>query len=110
MLDRHGTRGLRHLLTDDERTYCMSRPRSAQHVAARVASKEAAYKALQGVSEAKRVTWLDIEVSSSAEGRPRLVFHGRARQAADDLGVTEATISISHSQDTAIAMVVLTGG
>lgn len=109
MMERHGMRGLKHLLTESECTYCMSRARSAQHIAGRVASKEAAYKALQGAVEAGRVSWLDIEVHSSREGRPSLVFHGRARKAAEQLGVEEAMISISHSQDTAVAMVILTG-
>lgn len=109
MIDRYGMRGLRHLLTPAEQAYCLSRPKSAQHVAGRVASKEATYKALQGVEHARGVSWLDVEVHASNDGRPRLELRGRALEAANQLGVANTLISISHSQDTAIAMVVLTG-
>ena len=95
------------LLTDAEREYCQSQPRPARHVAARLAAKEAAYKAFQSVSGARNVGWRETEVLRDSDGRPELRFHGRAVEAASRLGVTKAFVSISHTDDNAIAMVVL---
>lgn len=109
MLERHGQRAVRRLLVPDEQTYCLAKPRPAQHMAARVAAKEACYKALQAAGEASAVDWLDIEVVTAGDGRPAVRFHGRAVAAAERLGVRETLISISHSMDTAIAVVILNG-
>jgi len=109
ILTRFGKRSLRHLLTDREQEFCLARPKTAQHVAGRVAGKEASYKALQATENAAGIHWLEIEVVSADSGRPELVFVGRAREAAERLGVRETLISISHSIDTAIATVVLNG-
>lgn len=109
MLERHGDRALRRLLVKGEWEYCQAKARPAQHVAVRVAAKEASYKALQTAGEASAVDWLDIEVVTDGNGRPSLRFHGRAQAAAERLGVRETHISLSHSVDTAIAVVVLNG-
>jgi holo-[acyl-carrier protein] synthase len=109
MLDRHADRALRRLLSSAERDYCMSKARPAQHVAARVAAKEAAYKALQVDANAGAVSWLDIDVRVASNGRPSLTLVGLAQAAASRLGVKESLVSISHSIDTAVAFVVLLG-
>lgn len=109
MLDQHGDRAVRRLLVGEEREYCLGKARPAQHVAARVAAKEASYKALQAAGEAAAVDWLDIEVLNGEGGRPSVRFHGRAQAAAERLGVRETHLSLSHSQDTAIAVVLLNG-
>ena len=109
MLDRHADRALRRLLSSAERDYCMSKARPAQHVAARVAAKEAAYKALQVDPNAAAVSWLDIDVRVAGTGRPSLTLVGLAQAAASRLGVKESLVSISHSIDTAVAFVVLLG-
>ncbi|MFQ6047712.1 MAG: 4'-phosphopantetheinyl transferase superfamily protein, partial [Gemmatimonadales bacterium] len=46
LLQSKGERALRRLLTDAERDYCMAQAVPERHVAARLAAKEAAYKAL----------------------------------------------------------------
>ncbi len=109
MLERHGIRALRRLLTEQELAYCEQRSNVAQHVAGRLAAKEATYKALQAVDGATDVRWLHIEVITNDGGRPTLDLHGPARVAAQRLRADDALVSISHSIDTAIAMVVLVG-
>ncbi len=109
MLDRHADRALRRLLSPEERDYCMSKAKPAQHVAARVAAKEAAYKALQVDPNAGAVSWLDIDVRVVGNGRPSLTLGGLAQAAASRLSVKESLVSISHSIDTAVAFVVLLG-
>ena len=53
MLADKGAHVFDRLLTPAEAEYCRSRPDPAEHVAVRLAAKEAVYKALQG-SEAAR--------------------------------------------------------
>jgi len=53
LLRRHPERALRRLLTAREQSYCMATAKPAQHVAARLAAKEASYKALQQAGNAR---------------------------------------------------------
>jgi holo-[acyl-carrier protein] synthase len=107
MLSRHGERAVHRLLTDGERSYCMSMPRPEQHIAARLAAKEAAYKALQKAGDARAVGWRDSEIVLNGDGSPTLQFHGRAAKAAAELKVTEILVSLTHSNHSAAAVVVL---
>lgn len=110
LMRRHGERAIRRLLTERERTYCMSMPRPAQHIAVRLAAKEAAYKALQRAGEARAVGWRDSEIVLNGDGSPTLQFHGRAKVAAARLNATEALVSLTHSAQSAAAVVILVGG
>jgi holo-[acyl-carrier protein] synthase len=110
LLHRHGERALRRLLTEQEQAYCRDMARPAQHVAARVAAKEASYKALQLAGDAGRVGWLDSEVVVNGDGRPTLRLHGRAEEAASRLQASDVLISLTHSRHAAAAVVVLTRG
>ncbi len=67
MIARFGDRGLRRLLTPAERSYCQCKVRPEQHVAVRLAAKEAAYKALQDAGAARDVGWLEIEVAQDGD-------------------------------------------
>ncbi len=78
MLERRGERALRRLLTESELAYVLSRPDPAPHVAARLAAKEAVYKAFQNLPGSAGIGWRDIEVSRDGSGRPAVRFHGRA--------------------------------
>ncbi|MCH7475488.1 MAG: holo-ACP synthase [Gemmatimonadetes bacterium] len=109
LLRRHPERALRRLLTEQEQSYCMATARPAQHVAARLAAKEASYKALQQAGNARLVGWLDSEVVLNAHGKPSLQLHGAAERAANHLGVSSAIMSLTHSDSTAAAVVILLG-
>lgn len=89
------------LFTPGERAYALSRRHPAQHFAARVAAKEAAFKALGEGWPALR--WTDVEVVSGP-GRPGLVLSGRAAELA---GRSTALVSISHDAGIAVAQVLL---
>lgn len=73
-------------------------------LAGRLAVKEAVLKAL-GTGLAG-LSWHDIEVRSTAGGAPCLHLAGAARQMAAKLGVTDWAVSISHTRQTAVAVVV----
>jgi holo-[acyl-carrier protein] synthase len=108
MIARHGDRGLRRVLTDAEAAYCRECAAPARHAAARIAAKEAAFKALGALGSTIYVGWQEIEVERDASGVPRLRFHGRGAEATASLGVTGAVLSITHTNRDAAAAVVLT--
>ena len=92
-----------------EIAYCESKKNKFEHYAARFAAKEAGAKAL-GTGISHGVSWLEIEVVREPSGRPTIKFYGRAAQIAARLGVTHATLSITHTTDLAMASVVLENG
>ena len=103
---RYGGRFLDRIYTAGEQAYCLRKRTSAESFAARFAAKEAGAKAL-GTGISRGVTWLEIEVVREPGGRPALLFHGRARQMADRLGVAHTALSLTHTTDLAMASVVL---
>ena len=109
MLASKGDHAMRKLFTDAERAYALSRPRPALHLAARVAAKEAAYKALRGTQEARAIGWRELEVVLAEDGSPTLVLHGGAAGRALELGVTRVHLSLTHTASSAGAVAVLEG-
>lgn len=109
MLERNGEKLLRRLLTDGERRYCLSRGEPARHVAARVAAKEAAFKALFPSENGGYIGWQEFEVLRSPEGRPELLLKGRAAERARRMGVSRTLVSLSHSHTHAVAVVIVVG-
>ena len=107
MMARHGDRVLARFLTERERGYVVGRHRPAMHIAARIAAKEAAYKALQALPGARNVGWHHLEVERETEGRPYLTLLGLARDLAERFGPLRIELSLSHSDATAGAVAVL---
>lgn len=107
LLDGKGSRAIARLFTDAEVKYAQSRARPAMHLAARLAAKEAAFKALSGSDEARLIGWREVEVVSRPGRAPTLAFTGRAKARAAELGVTRVHLSITHTDETAAAVVVL---
>jgi len=107
MIADRGTRVFERLLTPAERVYCESMARPAEHVAVRLAAKEAVYKALQGTEAARKIGWRDTEVLRTQDGKPEVQLAGRAAARAKELGVRRVLISLSHTHETAIAVAVL---
>jgi len=105
-IERFGDRFLRRVYTAGEIRYCDSKANRVERYAARFAAKEAAMKAL-GTGWSHGVRWRDCEVSRMPGGRPTIVFHGKAGEIAARLGVNNAALSISHTEEQAIAQVIL---
>ncbi|MCL4300091.1 MAG: holo-ACP synthase [Anaerolineae bacterium] len=98
---RFGDRFLKRVYTERELAYCHGQITS---LAARWAAKEAAAKALgTGIGE---VSWREIEVINQANQRPTIQLHGAAAALAEQLGLSNFAISLSHTRDYAIAFVV----
>jgi holo-[acyl-carrier protein] synthase len=109
MLDTTGERLIKRIFTDGEARYALAHAEPAMHFAARAAAKEATYKALSGNQLARAVGWREIEICLREDGAPYLVLLGRAQQRAEELGVTRALVSLTHSKASAVAVVVLEG-
>ena len=62
---------------------------------------------LAGDELARRITWRDVEVISDSHGIPSIKLHGTADQRARAMGVTHIHVSLTHTRDTAGAVVVL---
>ncbi len=103
-LARHGKRFLDRVYTPAEVALCSRR---AETLAGRFAAKEAVSKALGcGMGE---VGWKEIEILADEKKAPQLCLHGAAAQKAEELGLVNWSVSISHSRDYAVAMAVATG-
>lgn len=107
MIAERGAHVFERLLTPAERAYCTQMARPAEHVAVRLAAKEAVFKALQGSEEARKISWRDTEVVRDPDGKPQVVLAGRAAARAQELGVQRVLISLSHTHTTAIAVAIL---
>jgi holo-[acyl-carrier protein] synthase len=106
-IERYGQRFLDRVFTAREQAYCQRKKRqSAESYAARFAAKEAGAKAL-GTGISHGVAWREIEVGREPSGKPTLLFHGRAAQRAQWLGVRRAAISLTHTRQLAAANVLL---
>ncbi len=89
-----------------ELEYCRAQRNPWMHLAARFAAREAALKAL-GTGLAGAIRWRDVEVTRDPAGAPGLVFNGALAEALGNAGLTGGTVSLSHTQTHAIAVVVL---
>jgi holo-[acyl-carrier protein] synthase len=105
-IDRYGDRFLERIFTAEEIAYCMrKRKNAAESFAARFAAKEAGAKAL-GTGISRGVSWKEFEVRREASGRPTLHLSGRAAELAEAMGVRRVQLSLTHSRELALAVVV----
>ena len=104
-LQRFGEAFLRRVYTAGEIAYCMAKKNSAESLAARFAAKEAGAKAL-GTGISRGVSWREFEVRRNPGQRPELHLSGRAGQIADGLGIRRLSLSLTHSREFAMAVVI----
>src|SRR5438128_11310794 len=105
MIERYGDRFLRRVFTEGEIAYCQGKRDFAASFAARFAAKEAAMKAL-GTGHSRGVFWRGIEVVRQY-GPPQLRFHAGAAARMQALGATGSVVTLTHTDDLAIAHVLL---
>ena len=116
--ERWGERFLLRVFTPGELADCGAGAPRYESLAARWAAKEAAAKALgaglSGLGAAgervqaagQGLQFHELEVAREAGGRPALRLHGAAAALAARLGVAELALSLSHTEEHAIASVV----
>jgi holo-[acyl-carrier protein] synthase len=108
MIERHGDLFLTRVYTSGEIQYCSPRKAHAQHYAGRWAAKEAVLKTL-GTGWARGIQWTDIELKNEYGGKPKILLHHRAAEVAQERGITEIQISISHCHAYAVAFATAVG-
>jgi holo-[acyl-carrier protein] synthase len=106
-IERYGERFLNRVFTENEVAYCMRRRVPAVHFAGRFAAKEAAMKAL-GTGHSQGVLWRDVEVVRRG-GPPQLQLHGGAARRFASMGGHSSLLTITHSDDLALAEVLIVG-
>jgi holo-[acyl-carrier protein] synthase len=108
-IQRFGPRFVERVFTPAEIAYVERRKASRfQRYAARFAAKEAGMKAI-GTGWRRGVRWQDFEVANLRSGKPTLKLHGEAARLAERLGVKQVTLSLTHTAQTGMAMVILEG-
>ncbi|HVC32425.1 MAG TPA: holo-ACP synthase [Chloroflexota bacterium] len=99
--EKFGERFLSRVYTDREAARYRGR---INELAARFAAKEAVSKALG--TGLHGISWREVEVLPDPRGKPLVYLYGRASRRADDLGLRDFAISLTHSQELAMAFVV----
>jgi holo-[acyl-carrier protein] synthase len=95
------------LFTEGEQEYAYEQHDPVHSLAARFGAKEATMKALGAGLGAFR--FRDVEVVRDDRGAPSLQLHGAAAELANDRGVQAWQLSLTHTDTTAMAVVLALG-
>lgn len=102
---RFGKRFLNRVFTQEELKYCLSRPHPDQHLAARFAAKEAVIKALRITRMLHPLKCIEV-VKDEFTGSPEIRLSGQVKRVADRLNISSLMVSLSHTDNYAVAQVV----
>ena len=105
-IERHGRRFIDRVYTPREIEYVERKANRFERYAARFAAKEAGMKAI-GTGWRRGVRWQDFEVANLPSGKPTLLLHGVAAEVAARLFVTNIAVSITHTAEQGVAIVLL---
>ena len=97
----YGKRFLERIYTEQEILYCRGR---APQLASRFAAKEAVMKLLG--TGTRGVGWKDIEFRRRRGSAPFIELSGRAKMRAMQIGLHDIALSLSHSEQYAVASVI----
>jgi holo-[acyl-carrier protein] synthase len=100
------------IYTQDEADACRAEGLSALRMDSRLAglfaAKEAVMKAL-GTGWTRGAAFSEISISHTEAGQPQANLTGTTKAIAEKIGVEKIFLSISHTRDHAVAVVVLEG-
>ena len=105
-IERHGKRFIERVYTPREIAYVESKANRFERYAARFAAKEAGMKAI-GTGWRRGVRWQDFEVANLPSGKPTLLLHGVAADVAARLEISNIALSITHTAEQGLAIVIL---
>lgn len=103
-INRWGERFLNRIFTPDEIAYCERKKAPEISLAARFAAKEAAMKAV-GTGLSDKVSWKDFEVIRDPRGKPAMRLSERMKKRLENRIIL---VSLTHTQEYALAVVLLT--
>ncbi len=107
LLDRKGF--IEKVFSAAERKACERFMNPVVSLAGRFAAKEAVMKAL-GTGWAKGIAWTDISITNDETGKPIVTLEGEAKRKAEAIGTARILVSISHTDEFAVAQAVAEGG
>ncbi len=104
-VDHFGARYLQRVYTPHELSSCAGPPATrTASLAARFAAKEAAIKVLR--PRGHQPDWRSLEVRRDPEGWCTMALTGHAAALAEQAGIAELAVSLTHEGDVAAAVVV----
>lgn len=102
VLERHGERLTNRLLTPAEWQYIQKHRDIIPRLAGRFAAKEAILKVL-GTGWRGSIAWRDMEILNDPAGSPHVTLRDECARIAEQLGISQILISITHTQNFAAA-------
>jgi holo-[acyl-carrier protein] synthase len=105
-IERFGRKFIDRIYTAAEIAYVERKANKFERYAARFAAKEAGMKAI-GTGWRHGVRWQDFEVANLPSGKPTLRLHGVAAKVAEQLGVRNVSLSLTHTAELGMAHVIL---
>ena len=104
-VDSFGSRYLNRVYTEHELKSCSGSPeKRAAGLAARFAAKEATIKVLRPIRH--QPDWRSVEVRRHSGGWCTMALSGYAATLAEDAGIADLAVSLTHEGDVAAAVVV----
>jgi holo-[acyl-carrier protein] synthase len=107
-LEKFGDRFLNRCFLPDEIAYCKAMKFPELHLAARFAAKESISKAF-GTGIGQKLGWKDMEIRKRDSGEPYCVLHGKGLDLAEQRGVEEVFVSLTHCREYGAAHAVIVG-
>jgi len=101
----YGAKFLDRIYSPEEQSYSLRYKDPVPRLAARFAAKEACMKAL-GTGWNNGVRWRDIVVINAISGKPEMKLFGNAQRYADLQSISRIHVSITHSKDHAMVVVI----
>ncbi|MDX1958475.1 MAG: holo-ACP synthase [Leptospiraceae bacterium] len=105
---KFGDKFLEKIFSQDERNYCLIHKNPAPYLAARFACKEAFIKALD-LKKGQTVDFREIELAGTEFGKKNLKLTGKALALFEHSGYSRFTVSVTHTENYASAVVILYG-
>ena len=105
MVDKHGEHFLDRVFTKAEQGQAQDTKNSIEKLSGRFAAKEAVLK-LIGTGWRGKIAWTDIEVVNDKFGKPTVSISGEVKKLADEMGIEQMTLSITHTANFVMASVV----
>ena len=105
LLKKHDESFAKRILSEQELEIYQRQTIKEKFIAKKWAAKEAVSKAL-GTGFTQGVSFTDMTIEHTEEGKPLIVLTGKTKQVADKLGITKWSISISDEKHYALAFVI----
>ena len=98
-IEKYQDKFLSKVFNKEEQDYCNSRYNPFIHFSGKFAAKEAVMKAVYNSKKLSSISFKDISIINDKNGAPIVYIRGRSEKSIN--------ISISHTNDTAIAFAIL---